>query len=238
MEIIAKLKQIKGLNIAFELLEQINLERLKTLYGTLDNVEALIVFKDKRKLSDRQRAFYRALLNNIFKWCGEGTDELHEFFKEEYFLETGERISTKDNSENSKSDMNKLLEIVIDFMFEFDVPFAKGYELLPKEDNWYLYQCCKHRKCAICGKQAEIHHAINLVGMGNNRNSVNHLNSYFIALCRTHHNEIHNLGLTDFSKKYHGIKPIKLDDNTLIRLNLMSVKQVREIKENEEWDNK
>lgn len=233
MELIAKLKQIQGLNIVFELLEQINLERLKTLYGTLDNVEALITFKDKRTLSDKQRKLYRALLNNIYEWSGEPTDFLHEWFKEEYFLEKGEKISTANNSTNSKSDMNELLDIVIDFIFEWNVPFKKGYELLPKNESWYLYQCCKHRKCAICGKQAEIHHAINLVGMGNNRNAVNHLLSYFIALCREHHNEIHNLGLTDFSKKYHGIKPIKLDDKTLIRLNLMSVKQVREIKENE-----
>ena len=232
MELIAKLKQIKGLNIAFELLEQINLERLKTLYGTLDNVEALIVFKDKRKLSDRQRAFYRALLNNIFKWCGEGTDELHEFFKEEYFLETGERISTKDNSENSKSDMNKLLEIVIDFMFEFDVPFAKGYELLPKEESWYLYQCCKHRKCAICGKKSDIHHEEGLVGMGNNRGAYNHLHSKFISLCREHHNIRHTMTWKEFEELYK-VQPIKLDDKTLIRLNLMSVKQVRKIKENE-----
>ena len=215
----------------FELLEQINLERLKTLYGTLDNVEALIVFKDKRKLSDRQRAFYRALLNNIFKWCGEGTNELHEFFKEEYFLETGERISTKNNSKNSKSDMNKLLEIVIDFMFEFDVPFAKGYELLPKEDNWYLYQCCKHRKCAICGKKSDIHHEEGLVGMGNNRGAYNHLNSKFISLCREHHVIRHTMTWKEFEELYK-VQPIKLDDKTLIRLNLMSVKQVREIKEN------
>lgn len=233
MELIAKLKQIQGLNIVFELLEQINLERLKTLYGTLDNAEVLITFKDKRTLSDKQRKLYRALLNNIYEWSGEPTDFLHEWFKEEYFLEKGEKISTANHSTNSKSDMNELLDIVIDFIFEWNVPFKKGYELLPKNESWYLYQCCKHRKCAICGKRADIHHAINLVGMGNNRNNFNHLNSYFMSLCRFHHNEIHNLGLTDFSKKYHGIQPIKLDDKTLIRLNLMSVKQVREIKENE-----
>ncbi len=233
MEYIAKLTKLKGKELSFESLEDINVERLKTVFGTSDNVEGLITFKDKRALSDRQRKLYRALLNNIYEWSGEPTDFLHEWFKEIYFLDKGEKISTSNHSPNSKSDMNELLDIVIDFIFEWDVPFKKGYELLPKNESWYLYQCCKHRKCAICGKHADIHHAINLVGMGNNRNNFNHLNSYFIALCRFHHNEIHNLGLTDFSKKYHGIKPIKLDDNTLIRLNLMSVKQVREIKENQ-----
>ncbi len=234
MEYIAKLTKLKGKELSFESLEDINVERLKTVFGTSDNVEGLITFKDKRALSDRQRKLYRALLNNIYEWSGEPTDFLHEWFKEEYFLDKGEKISTANHSTNSKSDMNELLDIVIGFIFEWNVPFKKGYDLLPKNESWYLYQCCKHRKCAICGKHADIHHAINLVGMGNNRNTVNHLLSYFIALCREHHNEIHNLGLTEFSKKYHGIKPIKLDDKTLTRLNLMSVKQVREIKENEE----
>lgn len=233
MEYIAKLKKLKGNELSFQALETINVERLKTVYGTSDNIEGLIVFRDKRSLSDKQRKLYRALLNDIFNWSGEDTDFLHDWFKETYLLEHGERISTSNDSSNSKTDMNNLLDIVIDFMFEWNVPFKKGYELLPKNEQWYLYQCCKHRKCAICGKHADIHHAINLVGMGNNRNSVNHLNSYFIALCREHHNEIHNLGLTEFSSKYHNIQPIKLDDNTLIRLNLMTIKQVKEIKENE-----
>nr|WP_311873713.1 putative HNHc nuclease [Vagococcus fluvialis] len=197
------------------------------MYGTLDNVEALIVFKDKRKLSDRQRAFYRALLNNIFKWCGEGTDELHEFFKEEYFLETGERISTKDNSENSKSDMNKLLEIVIDFMFEFDVPFAKGYELLPKEESWYLYQCCKHRKCAVCGKHSEIHH-IDTVGAGNNRNKVDHTKKLVISACRQHHSEAHNLGNDQFLRKYK-LAGIYLSYQDFNDLGMMSQKLIDEL---------
>lgn len=232
MEYIGNFKSLENGIATFQMLEQINLERLNTLFSDDEEVEGLITFKDKRALSDRQRKLYRALLNNIYEWSGEPTDFLHEWFKEIYFLEHGATISTANHSTNSKSDMNELLNIVIEFIFEWNVPFKRGYELLPKEDSWYLYQCCKHRKCAICGKRAEIHHAINLVGMGNNRNNVNHLNSYFIALCRTHHNEIHNLGLTKFSEKYHGIKPIKLDDTTLIRLNLMSVKQVREIKEN------
>lgn len=233
MELIAKLKQIKGLNIAFELLEQINLERLKTLYGTLDNVEALIVFKDKRALSDRQRKLYRALLNNIYEWSGEPTDFLHEWFKEEYFLDKGEKISTANHSTNSKSDMNELLDIVIDFIFEWNVPFKKGYELLPKNESWYLYQCCKHRKCAICGKKSDIHHEEGLVGMGNNRGAYNHLDSKFISLCREHHQIRHTMTWKEFEELYK-VQPIKLDDKTLIRLNLMSVKQVREIKENEE----
>lgn len=233
MEYIAKLTKLKGKELSFESLEDINVERLKTVFGTSDNVEGLITFKDKRSLSDKQRKLYRALLNNIYEWSGEPTDFLHEWFKEEYFLGKGEKISTSNHSTNSKSDMNELLNIVIEFIFEWNVPFKRGYELLPKEDSWYLYQCCKHRKCAICGKKSDIHHEEGLVGMGNNRGTYNHIDSKFISLCREHHVIRHTMTWQEFQELYK-VQPIKLDDETLIRLNLMSVKQVREIKENEE----
>lgn len=233
MEYIAKLLKLKGNQLAFESLEQINVERLKTLYGTSDNIECLITFRDVRSLSDKQRRFYRALLNDIYDWTGQDTDFLHEWFKEQYFLDKGDRISTARHSLNSKSDMNNLLNIVIEFMFEWNVPFKKGYELLPKNESWYLYQCCKHRKCAVCGKHADIHHEEGLVGMGANRNHYNHSDSKFISLCREHHSQRHTMAWSEFEELYK-VQPIKLDTDALIKLNLMSVKQVREIKENEE----
>lgn len=233
MEYIANLKKLEGKLVLFETLETINVERLKTLFHEFGNVEATITFKDKRSLSNRQRKLYRALLNNIYQFTGESTDFLHEWFKEAYYLEKGCRISTSDSSVNSKSDMNDLIDIVLDFIFEWNVPFKKGYDLLPKNEQFYLYQCCKHRKCSICGKHADIHHEEGLVGMGNNRNHYNHTDSTFIALCRTHHTERHTMTWPEFNKKYL-VQPIKLDNDTLVKLKLMSVKQVRDIKENEE----
>lgn len=230
----SKIEKISGNKLTINTYEPINLERLKTLYGSLNNAEPVLIFEDKRKVTTKQRALFFALVHNCSDWFGYDEIVMENFFKVEYLKKYRKLISLSDNSIDSRTDVNNLLNLVVDFVLEWKVPFKKGYELLPRKEQWYLFQCCKHRTCAICGKHADIHHAINLVGMGNNRGTVNHLLSYFIALCREHHNEIHNLGLTDFSKKYHGIKPIKLDDETLIRLNLMSVKQVREIKENEE----
>lgn len=231
MEYIAKLTKLKGNELSFQALETINVERLKTVYGTSDNIEGLIVFRDKRSLSDKQRKLYRALLNDIFNWSGEDTDFLHDWFKETYLLEYGERISTSNDSSNSKTDMNNLLDIVIDFMFEWNIPFKKGYELLPKDEQWYLYQCCKHRKCAVCGKHADIHH-IDSVGSGNNRNRVDHTKKLVIAICREHHNEAHNLGNHQFLNKHH-LNGIYLDFDTLKDLGLMTQKLIDEIKENE-----
>lgn len=207
--------------------EDVNVERLKTLFGASDNVEALIIFRDKRSLSDKQRKLYRALLNNIYMWSGESTDLLHEWFKEEFYLNFGYRISTADASKNSKTDMNELLNLVIDFMFEWNVPFKKGYELLPKNESWYLYQCCKHRKCAVCGKHSDIHH-LDAVGSGNNRNRVDHTKKRVISVCRTHHVEAHALGNTAFLAKYK-LDGIYLSYEDFNKLGLMSQKLIDEL---------
>ncbi len=228
MKYIAEVRKIQGFNVVLKVLEKINLDRLRTLFGSLDNVEAILIFKDKRKLSERQRKFYRALLNDIFNWSGQGTAELHEYFKEEHYFYYGIPISTKNGSVNSKTDMNNLLEIVIDFMFEFDVPFKRGYELLPRNESYYLYMCIKHRKCAICGSHADIHH-IDAVG-NRKRVNVDHSQLRLIALCRKHHNEAHNLGNTKFCST-HKVQGIKIDYETLVNLGLMTNKQVRNLKE-------
>ncbi|RST96977.1 hypothetical protein CBF37_10465 [Vagococcus vulneris] len=206
------------MTVVFELLEQINLDRLKTLYGDLNNIEVLLVFKDKRKFSNKQRRLYWALMNDIYNWSGEGTRELHDWFKEEYFLEHGKSISLGNTSIDSKSDVNELLDIVIDFMFEWNVPFKKGYELLPKNEQWYLYQCCKHRKCAICGKHADIHH-VDAVGIGNNRNRVDNDWRKFLAVCRVHHVEVETIGNDAFFEKYK-VQGIKLDPTMIKKLKI------------------
>ena len=228
MEYIAKLTKLKGKELSFESLEEINIERLKTVFETSDNIEGLIIFKDKRALSDKQRKLYRALLNNIYEWSGEPTDFLHEWFKEIYFLDKGEKISTANHSTNSKSDMNELLDIVIDFIFEWNVPLKKGYELLPKNESWYLYRCCKHRKCAVCGKHADIHH-FEAIGK-QSKKLADHRKHTYVALCRKHHNEIHENTNEEFLNKYK-IASIKLNEETLIKLGVMTKKRMIEIDE-------
>lgn len=227
MEYIGNFKSLENGIATFQMLEQINLERLNTLFKDDEEIEGLITFKDKRALSDRQRKLYRALLNNIYEWSGEPTDFLHEWFKEEYFLDKGEKISTSNHSTNSKSDMNELLDIVIDFIFEWNVPFKKGYELLPKNESWYLYQCCKHRKCAVCGTRSEIHH-IETVGAGNNRNKVDHTKKLVVSVCRKHHSEAHSVGNQKFLNKYK-LAGIYLSYKDFNNLGMMSQKLIDEL---------
>lgn len=219
----AFIKQIKGVELLVKLDQSINLEHLKTMYnGDLSKIYARIEIVDPRKARPAQRKLFFALCNDIQSWAGAPMkDFLKDFFYTTYAIENdGAEISLADGTNNSVSDANKLLDIVIDFMFEWSVPFKQGYELLPRDENYFLYQCCKHRKCVVCGKHADIHHMNgSTVGAGSNRNKIDHTKRYVLPLCRVDHNLIHSQGEDEFCKMNHlPIRGIKLDVETLKKI--------------------
>lgn len=201
--------------------ESLNIEHIKTMYGeNFKHIFARIEIVDPRKARPAQRKLFFALLNDIQAWSGAPMkDFLKDYFYTAYSIENdGAEISLADNTKNSVSDANKLLDIVVDFMFSWMVPFKTGYELLPRDENYFLYQCCKHRKCVICGQHADIDH-LDEIGSGLNRNHVDHSKRHVIALCRVHHTERHQIGNQQFSKKHHmPLNGIKLDVETLKKI--------------------
>lgn len=210
-------KETKLMRIQID--ESLNIERLKTYYSDdLNNVTGDLVLSDPRKFSPKQRALYRALLNDIWNKTGQDTDSIHEVFKEAYKCGFGYLISTKDTADTSIEQMNNLIELVIDFMFEYGIPFRKGYELLPRDESYFYYQCLKHRKCVVCGKPADICH-VDTVGAGRNRRKIDHSEHRFYAGCRVHHSEEHTIGTQQFLNKYQ-IMSIKLDVDTRKKLNI------------------
>lgn len=145
-----------------------------------------------------------------------------EYIKDMFYLQyseyTGREISLSDNSKTSVSDVNVLIDLVIDFMFEWNVPFKEGYKQLPREEQYFIYQCCRHRRCLVCGDTADIHH-LDTVGMGVDRRKVDHTKKYVMPLCRTHHENYHTLGAEKFAELYHvPVNGIKLDAETLKKL--------------------
>ena len=67
-----------------------------------------------------------------------------------------------------------------------------------------IYASLMHKKCAVCGKHADLHHCEGgVVGMGNDRTKVNHIGRPALPLCREHLTVIHQVGQADFLSKYH-----------------------------------
>jgi hypothetical protein len=205
--------------------KQPNSEWLNTVNnGKTDGVPVQVEFVDPRRARPKQRSLFFALLGDISKWSGESKEWLKEYFYIRYTVQTaGKEISLADGTSNTVTDATKLIDDVIRFIFEFNVPINEAYPLLPKDENTFQYECIKHRQCLICGRHADIHHMEgipgNTVGMGNNRNKIDHTQRYLAALCRNHHNEVHKLGTPEFCRRHHLTSiGIKVDAQTLKRI--------------------
>ncbi len=173
-----------------ELNEQPNLDHVETVSGSRDLFYVDGEIADTRKARPQQRRLFFALLTDIYTWLGMPTDFLKELFYLQYAAYMfGKQISLSDVTTSSVNDANVLLGLVIDFMFEWHVAFENGYELLPRDQEYYLFQCCRHRVCMICGNHADIHH-VDVIGAGMNRTHVDHAKRHVMALCRKHHSEI------------------------------------------------
>jgi hypothetical protein len=82
-----------------------------------------------------------------------------------------------------------------------------------------------HKRCAVCGKKADLHHAQGgTIGMGGNRNKVNHIGRSCLPLCRHHHTELHKIGEKSFLERYL-LEPVKVDERIADTYNLHRAKE-------------
>lgn len=171
---------------------------------------------DGRRISSGQRKKIYALIKDIANHTGHHPEYLKEHMKYEFMMK-----EDVDYFSLSSVDMTRaryFIEMLLEFCFEWDIPFDNKTFTLAREVNNYLFLCLKYRKCALCGSRADIHH-VDAVGMGRDRSGVDHSKLRMIALCREHHNETHNIGWITFKNKYK-VDGIKLDDKTIKRLGI------------------
>lgn len=103
----------------------------------------------------------------------------------------------------------EFIEYVLEYFLDNGIPFKFEQFHLGSDITRVLFLFLKHRQCYCCGQSgADVEHA-DPVGMGRNRRTIDHSQHRFMALCRKHHQERHQIGLLTFMNKYHVI-PIKL----------------------------
>lgn len=216
---LAKVKNIDGREMKVELAEDLNIERLQTVYhGHIGARYCELRFLDPRSFSVDQRKYYYALLGDISAFTGHLIEEVDDNTRWKFKALTGRNISLSNGSSNTKDDVVLLTNIALDLAFELNVSLSNKIPIPDKNLEYYFYKCLTHRKCCICGKHADIHH-VNAVGMGSNRKKVDNSWREFMALCRKHHQLIHTIGLTAFKEKYK-VYGITLNAETIKRLNI------------------
>lgn len=217
---LAKITNVDGDKVTLQLKESLNIERLKTIFDGYDGErQAEIFIKDPRGFTVEQRKFFFALLNDIYKETGLSIDEMKDYIYSMFRYTTGNNISLSNQSVSTVDDVSYLTNLVLDFIFEHDIPFKDGYEVPPQNIQYFFYKCVTNRTCCICGKKnADIDHFDKALGR-RKRKEVDHTEFTFAALCRTHHTEKHQVGITDFKNKYHVIG-IKLKHEEIKKLRI------------------
>lgn len=217
---LAKITKISGRKIILELKEELNIERLKTIFSGFDGErQAELFIKDPRGFTPQQRRFVFALMQDIYIYTGEPLESLKDVFYWQFRYFTGKNISLSNESENTVDEISTLSELILDFIFENDIPFREGYEIPPQNVEYYFYKCVTTRTCCICGKKnADIDHFDKALGR-RKRSEVDHTEFNFAALCRTHHQEKHQIGITAFKNKHHVIG-IKLNQDEIRKLKI------------------
>ncbi|MCX4384297.1 MAG: putative HNHc nuclease [Clostridia bacterium] len=178
--------------------------------------EVYIDLIDSRPLSDRQRRMCYALIHAIAEWSGSNEEEIKQAFKLDFWAEQVDTLADKIFS-LSNAPMSLVAEFqrfLVRFIISNGVPVKRPLREYVDDVRDYTYMCLIHKKCAVCGRRADLHH-IDAVGMGNDRNEVKHLGREVMSLCREHHTEIHTLGKAEFMEKYHLNGGIEADGTIL-----------------------
>ena len=186
-----------------------------------------IILWDGRRISPEQRRKCYALLGEIAEYTdgirtAETVDEQKRLLKMEFMLRRMEATERRMFSlaDCDMSTAREFITYLIDFIIANDIPTR--VPLIGNCDDIaaYMYACAMHRKCAVCGKPADVHHCEgSRIGAGVDREKVHQLGREVLPLCRVHHTELHAMPESEFIAKYH-LQKVKLDEPLCKRLKL------------------
>ena len=169
---------------------------------------------DPRRISPQLRRKAYALIRDISLWMGgtpmETVKELTKWIFQESDPATLEE--TFSLSDCSMEVARLYITFLIDFCLLYDVPCGEPLYKLAEDIGRYVWVCALNKRCAVCGRKAELHHcAGSVVGMGRNRKEICHIGMKVLPLCRTHHTEIHRIGHETFLRRYI-LEPVRVDE--------------------------
>lgn len=172
---------------------------------------AEIRFDDGRHISADQRKKAYATIRDIADYTGYFPEEQKEWLKYLHISRTGcDYFSLSDCTMDTA---REFINTILEYALETGIPLSE--EAINRTDDIgrYLYYCLMHKKCAICGRDGEIHHE-DAIGMGNDRTKIDDSRYRKICLCRLHHTLAHQMGIERFHHTYkvYGIIIKELED--------------------------
>lgn len=172
----------------------------------------VLELEDTYKVSRAQQKKAYALLQAICRWSGYTPLETEKELTKQMFLSSQfpTLADTFSLADCSREIGRLYITYLIDFCLLHDIPCGEPLYKLCEDIPKYVYMALIHRRCAVCGQKAELHH-VDAVGAGRNRKEICHIGMRVLPLCREHHTAIHKIGKTDFLNRYI-LEPVKVDE--------------------------
>lgn len=156
-------------------------------------------FDDGRHISIEQRKKAYATIKDIADYTGYSPEEQKQWLKYLYVIKTGDEVISL--SDCSVDQAREFINVILEYAIENGVPLSEEAVKRTDDIGRYLYYCIMNKKCAICGRNGEIHHE-DAIGMGNDRTNFDDSNHKKICLCRLHHTMAHRRGREAFREMY------------------------------------
>lgn len=183
--------------------------------------EVRVEFPDERQRTAEQLRKAWAIMGDMAAYVGGDKEEdVYRPLAADFTTRMQETLQ-KNLFHLSSADVTTAREFIsflLDTCLEMDIPLSKPASELTDDIQHYVYSCVINRKCAVCGRRADLHH-VDAVGMGRNRQEIDHVGMRALPLCREHHQEAHSIGTAPFLERYH-LEPITIDERIADRLKL------------------
>lgn len=199
MHALVKINQYRERKDGTDLVVSVPDLKLGELFQRKKIRNAEIRFDDGRHISAEQRKKAYATIRDIADWTGYLPEEMKEILKYQHMMRTGDVYFSLSNC--SMDTAREFINTILEFALENGIPLSDNAIERTDDIGRYLYYCLLHKKCAICGKDGEIHHE-DAIGMGNDRTKVDDSSYKKICLCREHHTLAHSLGVIRFREMY------------------------------------
>lgn len=195
-----KIKAVRNNGSSADIVVRVNSANMAAEIMDKRITDVTLQLLDGRILSPDQRRKIYATLRDISWYTGYTPEETKEIMKYMHIETTGSDYFSL--SDCSMTLAREFINTLTDFCLEHGVMTSEVLSDRTDDITTYLYQCIKHKKCAICGKPGEIHHW-DAIGMGHDRRHYDDSGNRKICLCRMHHTIAHQKGVKDFQRDYH-----------------------------------
>lgn len=204
------LNQFRETKAGTDVLITIPDKRLGDMFNRKHIKRAEIRFDDGRHISSEQRRKAYATIRDIADYTGYLPEEQKEWLKVEHMIRTGDDWFSLSNC--TMDTAREFINTILEFALENGIPLSEEAVTRTDDIGRYLYFCLVHRKCAVCGRDGEIHH-VDAIGMGNDRRKLDDSGHRKICLCRMHHSMAHQRGMVEFERMYkvYGIVASDID---------------------------